>query len=154
MVFERSFDYPLLNSLLTRPSIFPFLGDDFAPEIEDAEVIEDPALWYILAKLNNTPIGFFLFQPRTPILWEFHTVMPLNAKAMVAMQCLLENNGWLWKNTKCQRAETFVPSSNPIALRFGKRAGLKVFGVSPKSYLKEGILRDRILLGVSRPEEN
>jgi hypothetical protein len=149
--FERTYDYDLLNKLLVRdPQLYPFLGDDFAPSIEEASVGESPALWYIVAREGEELLGFWMFEPRSTILFEFHTIMPLDGRALRAFDELLGPDGWLWKNTPCVRAVTFVPDSNEIAHRFGLRAGLKAYGRNPKSYQKGGALQDLILLGISK----
>lgn len=149
--FDRTNDYDLLNKLLVRdPQLYPFLGDDFAPAIADAQVNENPSLWYILARQGEEILGFWQFEMRSQILMEFHTVMPLDGRALAAFDELLGADGWLWKNTPCVRAVTFVPESNPIAHRFGVRAGLKAFGRNPKSFQKAGVAQDLILLGISK----
>jgi hypothetical protein len=148
--FERSTDYELLGRLLRNPALYPFISDDFAPPIEAVEAVENPGLWYILASDERGLFGCYLFEPRSPILWEFHTVMPLNGRALTAMKALLGPSGWLWANTTCERAVTYVVESNPIALRFGLRAGLTVYGRNFKSYRKGGVLQDQILMGISK----
>lgn len=150
MQFERSTDYELLGSVLRTPALYPFISDDFAPAIEDVAAVENPGLWYILAKDQGDLLGFYLFEPRSPILWEFHTIMPLNARALIAMKELLGQGGWLWSHTPCLRAVTYVPEYNAVALRFGLRAGLTVYGRNPASYLRGGRLQDQILMGIAR----
>lgn len=150
MQFERSTDYELLGQLLRNPWLYPFISDDFAPAIEDVVAIENPGLWHILASDEQGILGCYVFEPRSPILWEFHTVMPLNSRALIAMRELLGQGGWLWSQTPCLRAVTYVAEYNSVALRFGLRAGLTVYGRNPKSYLKSGVLQDQILLGISK----
>jgi hypothetical protein len=70
---------------------------------------------------------------------------------MTAMRALLGPDGWLWQNSECLRAVTFVPEYNQIALRFGLRVGLEVWGRNPKSFLYDGVLQDTIFLGISKP---
>jgi hypothetical protein len=152
LTFERSTDYALLTSMLRNPSLFPFLGDDFSPPIAEACVVEFPGLWYILARDEGVPFGFWMCEPRSPILFEFHTVMPLDARALAAMKALLGPDGWLWANTECRRAVTYVAATNRIAFRFAIRAGLTIYGTNPMSYLLHGTLTDQILFGISKAE--
>jgi len=153
VTFERTVDYPLLNGMLRNcGSLYPFLCEDGAPPIEQAAVVEHPNLHYILAR-DEDLLGFYMFEPRTSVSWEFHTLMPLDGRALAAMRELLGADGWLWTNTNCRRATTYVAASNPLALRFGLRAGLKTFGRDPLSYFKSGELHDRILLGIGKPKD-
>jgi hypothetical protein len=153
MTFERTFEYGMLNELVRNPGLFPFLGDDFSASIEDAAVIENAAVWYILARDGGVLLGFWMFAPDNgnTITWAFHTVMALDRRALTAMHELLGPHGWLWKHTPCVRAVTSVVESNAIAHRFGLRAGLKAYGRNLKSYKKDGKLQDQILLGASKP---
>lgn len=151
MIFERSTNYSLLGSLLRDPGLYRFMADDFAPPVEEVTAAENEGLWYILARDGDGDLlGFYLFIPDSHIAWVFHTVMPLDARALIAMRELLGPDGWLWKHTPCLRANTYVPEHNKIALRFGMRAGLTVYGRDPRSYRKSGVLQDRILMGIGK----
>jgi hypothetical protein len=151
MTFERTADYSLLNGLLRNPALYPFLKDDDAVPIEEASVVEHPDLWFVLVRDEGEPLGFYYLIPKSRIVFEFHTVMRLNLRALAAMWAFLGPSGWLWKNSECVRAVTFVPEYNRIALRFGLRAGLEVYGRNPKSFLRDGALQDQILLGIGKP---
>lgn len=152
MQFERSFDYPLLGAFLRNPKLYPFISADGAPAIEDVEAVEHPDIWYILASEEGAPFGFWMFAPDNgnPVTWTFHTVMSLDGRALTAMKELLGQGGWLWKHTPCLRAVTNVSAVNRIAHRFGLRAGLTVYGINPRSYMKNGALQDQILMGISK----
>jgi hypothetical protein len=150
MTFERTADYALLNSILRNPALYPFLRDDDADPIEEACVVEHPDLWFILARDGEELLGFWMFQPRSRIKFEFHTVMPLDSRGLAATRELLGPGGWLWANTECLRAVTFVPEWNLIARRFGLRAGLKEYGRDTKCFMLNGILQDEILLGIGK----
>jgi len=157
LTFERTTDYALLNSILRNSSsLYPFLGDDFAPAIADAAVVEHPDLWYILAvdevSTGRLLLGFWMFHADNgnSITWAFHTAMPLDARGLTALRDMVGPDGWLWSHTPCLRAVTSVPEENAIARRFGLRAGLKVYGTNPNSYLKNGKLQSQILMGISK----
>ena len=153
MTFERTSDYGLLGALIRNPSLYPFFADDFSPPVEEAVAIENPGLWYILARDGEEVLGFWMFVPQNFICWDLHTVMPLDGLALAAMRELLGPGGWLWNNTPCLRVVTSVPAWNRIAHRFGLRAGLKEYGRNPDSYFKDGELYDQILMGVSKPKD-
>jgi hypothetical protein len=150
MTFERSTDFPLLTTFLRNPRLYPFLADDHSPAIEHVKMPRDRGLWCILARDAGVPFGFWLFVPRSVTLWEFHTVMPLDRRALCATRELLGPGGWLWSNTDCERAVTEVPEYNAIAARFGRRAGLTEYGRNPRSFKRRGQLQDLILMGISK----
>jgi hypothetical protein len=151
MTFERSTNYDLIGALIRNSKLWPFISDDFSPEMQDFEPDQNQDLWYVLAKDGDALLGLFALIPRSAIVYEFHSVMPLNPQALIAIRELLGPNGWLWNHTPCLRAITSVPEHNPIARRFGRRAGLEQFGFNPHSYLKNGTLQGQYLLGISKP---
>jgi len=151
--FERTSDYKIIGDLIRNPKLWPYLTDDFSPAMEDFQPTESPAIWYVLVRDGDELLGLFALVPQSTIVFEFHTVMPLNGRALKAFDELLGPGGWLWANTPCVRAVTFVAESNAIAHRFGIRAGLKAYGRNPLSYQKNGTLQDQILFGISKPKD-
>lgn len=59
---------------------------------------------------------------------------------------------WMFKHSPARRMIAKIPASNRLAIRFAKTCGLVQFGIDEKSYLKNGILRDRVCLGLSKEE--
>lgn len=147
---ERTADYALLTGLLRgHADLYRWISDDFSPPLEEAEIVEHPDLWYILARDGEGDLmGFFRLSPQTAICWELHTVMRLNGRALEAMKALFE---WIWARTEIMRIVTNVPSFNRVAQRFARRAGLKQYGLNEKSYRKDGQNHDQILFGITRP---
>jgi hypothetical protein len=151
ITFERTTDSALLKSILLRyPGIWEAMRDDFSPPAEEYVPYEGETLWYVLAREGAEPFGFFALFPESMTCMQLHTVMPLNSRAHNAITGLI---AWLWRQIpELARITTSVPACNDVALRFGLRAGLSLYGVNPCSFKKGGKLWDQILLGVTRPE--
>lgn len=152
MKFERSRDWPLIKAIVTHPAIYPYVGDDFAPDPDNWEPYQDESIWYVLVKDGEEVLGLWAFIPHNQICWDVHTCLLPNARGSRARQAAQELAPWFWENTTCERVITEVPEYNRIALMFAKRAGMEVYGTNPKSFKKDGRLHDLILLGMSRPQ--
>lgn len=150
--FEPTTDYEWIRRVVTNPKLWRMQCDDFAPAPEEYEPPKDPKLLYLLGREGRCPVGFWLFIPQNAICWEMHTcLLPHSWGRETGLPAAIAMLAWLWRNTPCQRLVTSVPSFNRLALQFGKRMGLAVYGTNERSYQKDGILHDQILLGVSRP---
>ncbi len=152
MTFERTRNWELIKRIVTHPKIYPHVSDDFCPPAEKWEPSHDESIWYVLCKDGEEVIALWLFMPHTQVCWQVHTcVLPAayGPRARAAVEALA---GWLWVNAPvCQRVVTDVPQYNRLAFRYALLAGMKEYGLNPKSYMKDGKLHDVILLGISRP---
>ena len=142
-----------MRYILTQPDIWPHIGDDFAGRPEDFQPPDDPRIRYLLATSGSSVLGLFTFLPQSRVTWEAHVAMLPEAFGKPAHQAAQAIVSWIWANTECRRIVAAVPQSNRRAVLYGIRSlGLRKFGVDEKSFLKGGVMRDRILLGISRPE--
>jgi hypothetical protein len=149
MTFERTHSLSLVRSILTKSGVWPYIGDDFAPNPESFRPNDDHRIWYVLA---DEVYGLFMFVPESPVCWQVHVAMLRGQKPEVTHQAGREIVPWVWENTGCRRIYASVPTSNRAAIRFGLRAmGLEIYGRNPASFMKHGQLWDQVLMGVSRP---
>lgn len=150
MTFERTKDYALVKKIATHPRVFPFISDDFSPSTEAYQPLEGEGIWYVLVKDGDELLGMWAFAMENGVCWKVHTCLLPNAWGARAKQAAREMAEWVWANTICQRIITDVPEENRLALKLAKEAGMIEFGRNPKSYMKDGILHDQILLGISK----
>lgn len=109
-----------------------------------------PAIWHVVVEDEGQVLGLWIVTPQGAACAEIHTcLLPCSygARASKAVKAAI---AWLFENSQFQRLFTNVPDYNRLALRFAKQAGMEVFGVNVRSYLKGGKLYDQILLGLSR----
>jgi RimJ/RimL family protein N-acetyltransferase len=165
ITFERSADFNLIHFILTHKRVYPHISDDHSPPAEEYQPIEHPAVWYVIAqdvdpKLSQDvdsdegpdTLGLWMFHPLNGICWEVHTALLPCAWGDVGLEAARQLPAWIWENTPCRRIVTNVPATNRLALHFAINAGMRVFGVNPASWLKDGKLCDQICLGIS-PQE-
>lgn len=151
IVFERTRNYELAREILTHPKIWPFISDDASPPVEDFQPVAHDAFWYVLAHYGDTLLGLWMFVPQNGVCYEVHTALLPVAWGLLGQSAARALPAWIWENTPCRRIVTNVPSSNRLALHFALKAGMKIYGVNEASYLKDGVLRDQVCLGLSKP---
>ena len=147
--FKRLNDYELIRETLTHPRIYKWLVDDGCPVREDFKLVKSKHIWYIGVYENETYLGLWMFYPHNSICWEVHTcLLPIAWGKSTEMG--KEMVTWLFNNTPCQRIITNVPTFNKLALILAINVGFKEFGRNVKSFIRNGILYDQIVLGMSK----
>ena len=152
MTFARTFDMELVRTIMTHPEIYPWISDDGCPPAEEFQPQEHSAIWYVQAMDASETLGIFVLSPQGVACWEFHTVLLPSAWgkcAVAAMKAMFE---WVWTNTPCRRLITNVPVNNRRARWIARAVGLTQFGLNPGSFLKDNVLYDQMLFGLSKPE--
>jgi RimJ/RimL family protein N-acetyltransferase len=148
---EPSRDFVLIRSILTDPRIYGHVACDSCPSPRDFHIQEDTPHLFVLLRVGGKPQGVWMFEKRGTE-YEVHTALKREAYGGVAHEGALRMAEWLWNNTDCERLTTRVPVQNRLALAFAKAAGMKEYGISEKSFLKNRIMHDQVLLALDRPE--
>lgn len=148
MRIARTHDMPLVRGILSHPAIWPYIHDD---GVTEPNPIDHEELYWLLVD-DGAPAGVFLLHPHNTVTYEIHTCLlprTWGGQSREAAQLVLR---WMFENTGCRKVITNVPADNPLALRFARRAGLKDEGVNRKSFLKNGVLLDQLVLGIMKEE--
>lgn len=153
MTYARLHDLNVIAETITHPRIYPFVSDDLSPSRESFIPCDHPSLYYLGAWDQQEYLGLWMLAPANSICWEVHTCLLPNAWGKRAIEATRGAIEHVWTETACQRIITVVPAYNSLALRLAEKAGMTRYGVNPKSFLKDGLLHDQILLGVSKPEK-
>ena len=110
--------------------------------------ISDESSWY-----RAEDFGVFLMVKQNMVTFEVHTCLLPNARGKT-VEIARDAIAYAWGHTEARRLITSVPAFNPLALRLAKKAGMTVFGINPNSFLKNNVLHDVTLLGISKPGES
>lgn len=148
---ERTFDYETIKRIVTHPQVYPFLSDDGSPPASEWQPTESETVYYVAASNHRGVVGVLIFTPHNSICYEGHSALlpsvwghgPEIGK--LAMR-------WMFENSPCRRLIGNAPSFNPRVLAYAKRSGMQPFGVNQKSFLKDGILYDQVVLGASKED--
>ena len=147
----RSRDYAAIRALATHPRIFPHVCDDFTSNPDEWKPIESELVNYLLATDKEGPFGFGIFIPDTWACWKSHTGFLPRSYGVVALTAFKEMLAWMWANSQARRLVGEIERGNTLAIRFACRAGFSIYGINRQSFLKGGVLRDRVCLGISKP---
>lgn len=147
---ERTHDMQLVKQAMTHPRVYPWLIDDTCPPADSFKPIDHPNIAYISVRVNGEPGGVFMFVQTNGCTMEVHTALLPNAWGATALEAQQKACGWVWDNTRAERIITQVPADNTLARRYAERAGFAVYGINPRSFLRNGQLHDIVLLGISR----
>jgi len=149
VVAKPIYDIELIAETMRHPRIWPSVSDDESPPPEDFEPIISDAVIYLGMFASGKFHGLFMLHPHNSVCWEVHTCLLPSAwgsAPVFAAECI----EWVFGNTECQRLITNIPSNNPLAARLAASVGMMKFGTNPKSFLKNGILLDQHMLGISK----
>lgn len=147
--FRRTRDFDTVHSMLTVPSAYEQLGDDFVPPVEEFRVNDHPHIWYVLVTSADGPIGLFTLCPANAVCWELHVVMMPWARTAEKWAAARRLPYWLAANTPCRRLTAAVPASNWPAIVYGTHGiGLRYVGRQPAAFQKGGKLQDLVILGM------
>jgi hypothetical protein len=147
--FVRTVDYSFIKGVLTHPTIYPHIGDDFAPTPKLFEPNQDERIWYLAILDDNRTIGLAMFVPRSRVLYEVHLSLYRNRRRR-GVSILTAALRWMFDSSEAQRIIAEVPACNRLAVRLAGQV-MTHFGSNSRSFLKHGALENLILFGISKP---
>jgi hypothetical protein len=149
--FRRTTDYELVRQILTANArSYDAMCEDGSPRREEFRPIEHPAIWYVVAGSDAGVVyGLFMFVPQNAICYEVHNCFLPRAWGRQALEAGRGASGWMFANSPCRRIVGATPAYLRLALAFAKRSGMVEYGINPKAFLKNGVLHDLILTGIS-----
>lgn len=136
-----------VKMVITHPQIYPYVTDDGSPPVEEYEPSANAA--HLLVWCGSDLLGLFVLVPQNSVTVEVHTCLMPIARGERAAAAAKELIRWVWSNTTFKRLVTNVPGYNRLALRFALAAGMTKYGTNTRSYMKNGVLWDQIMLGLS-----
>ena len=148
----RSRDYAAIRALCTHPRIFDQISDDYTADPAKWKPIESELVTYLLATDEQGPFGFGIFIPQTHVQFSAHMGFLPRSWGADARHSFERMLGCMWANSTARRIVGEIRRDNLLAIRFARRAGFAIYGINPKSYLKNGVLLDQVCLGISKPE--
>lgn len=138
----------LVAEIIGHPAIWPHIHEDGTDTPEPFD--HDGFHWLLVS--DDHPAGVFLVHAVRTACFEVHTcLLPRiwGAGSADAARLLI---GHVFNQLGAKKLVTNVPASNRPALRFAKASGLQVEGINRASYLKNGVMQDQIMLGITDKE--
>jgi hypothetical protein len=141
----------LIRNIVTSPRVYPWVSDDYSPAPTDWKPIDNAHTKYFAVRNTADVVGLLILIPQSAVCWKVHVCMLPEGYGAPARDAMREMFAWVWHNTPCVRIIGEVPEHHRKAARFAVRSGMKQFAVNPKSWIKNGVLQDLILFGISKP---
>lgn len=148
MRISRTHDMALIASIMGHPAVWPHIHEDGAEA--PAPVVHDSLHWMLIS--DDQPAGVFLVHPVRAACYEVHTcLLPRiwGKGAAEAARLLIDH---VFNGIGARKLITNVPASNRPALRFAKASGLQIEGVNRASFLRNGVMEDQTMLGITYKE--
>lgn len=144
-VFETK-DEEKIYRVLKDPEIYDRITDDGAVSVDEftAPILNDV---YYLTDENNIGLVFYHWVNSVTLQGHIQILKEYRGQAMEFGKGALK---WAWDNTEAQKITIFIPELYRDVIGFVKKFGFQQEGVSKGSYMKNSVLYDRILLGLSR----
>lgn len=150
MKLMRTRDMVLVESIVRHPAIWPHVHDDGAADWRPIDC--DGLDWMLVTLDDGSPAGVFMVHGLNSYCREMHScLLPRmwGSEAAQAAQMLLS---WAFTDTMCEKMVTNVPAYNRAALRFAKAGGMTQEGINRASFMRNGVMIDQIMLGITKPE--
>ena len=143
-------DISFVNLVLGDDSIYPHNIDDFNDDSlrwRHGEIlINNPAMWVIIANVYTVVV----FSPINSVMFDIHTSILPDGRGSFGACAVKEAIEWIFNNTQAVKVIGFIPSFNHRALKYAKLCGFQQEGVVKKSYQKNGILYDQVVIGTGK----
>lgn len=149
----RTFDVGLVYQIMTSPEIWAVVAEDgqdamtYTPDVTSA--------CYLAVYADESLVALYIFRRINGVTLEGHAqVLPQYRKrySIATGEKVLE---WVWANAPwCHKINAWVPTIYPNVRDFAERLGFQQEGINSQSYLKNGTLHDRWLLGLTRSEND
>lgn len=150
ITFTVTRDKKLIHAIVTDPAMWSKIADDSVTDPNLFFVSLEPRFVWILVQDAGVNMGLFLAEKRNYIMYEVHTMLLREAYGN-ALLIAKEGLKWAFENLiNCKRIITLVPSYNLLADRLCKNAGLQFIGLNRDSYMRNGVLYDTKLYGISK----
>lgn len=147
MIISETKDIELIDRILRDPEIYDRITDDRSPDIEDFEPIPPSDYVYYLTDEQNIGLIFYHWKNGVTLEGHVHVLKEHREKAMTFSQKALK---WTWANTEALKIIVNIPTLYPDVIKFVEKNGFEMEGLHKGSYLKNSVLYDLALLGLSR----
>jgi len=149
LIIQRIYDVDFIKSIAAMP--------EFLNNAEDGMTIDkyqpDMRSAWLLITDNNDIIGLAQLKPLNSIVLEFHPQVFKKHRAKYNKAFFYETYKWILVNaTKYQKLNATIPVVYKHLKRFVLSVGFVLEGVDRKSYIKDGIVVDRWIFGMTREE--
>lgn len=153
MTYARTTNLELVRGVATHASQIRMSSED-ATRVATWSPTDDDRVYFLTVRDGGEEselYGVVTLLPQNSICFELHVAfLPVAwGKTRPALAGAI---AWAWRETPARRIVASIPRYNRLAIKLARDVGMTQFGTNAKSFLKNGILHDQILLGISPKE--
>lgn len=148
MIIERTFDYELVDSILTHPEIYKTIAPDHAPSPKEFKATRHESVLYLIGTSEKGVVGLFTLKPKNRYVYHGHVQVLPEMRKEYSIEFGESLRVWIEKNTIIKRVSAEIPHLYPNVKDFALKMGFEIEGINRKSYLKHGELHDQWYLGL------
>jgi hypothetical protein len=142
-------DIEQVERVLKSDEIYSCITDDGSLPVEEftiKAVLENELCYFLMPNENM----LVMMQPINSITYDCH-VNVLNAgRNETLIKESRKTLDYIFSQTPCRKMIAWIPFKYENVARYATRIGMEIEGVSKQSYLKDGILYDRYLFGLTK----
>jgi RimJ/RimL family protein N-acetyltransferase len=133
----------VIENIVLHPKVMPWLTDDNS---DNYEVIIHPQIYYLVNEENS---GVLRIDKMNSVTCSGHlaTLPSLWGNGHAFVQEALD---WVFVNTFYQKIVGIIPAYNERVIKLVKDLNFKQEGVLTKSFLKNWVLADQLIFGLSK----
>lgn len=152
MKFERTNDIELVATIARHSKLYRVSSDDYSPPPHEWSPLQHESIWHVLCWDDKELLGMFVFIPESRICFRIHVCLLPAAYGERSARAGRAVTRWIFENSPVLRLTGSIPKYNSLALRFARLCNWNQFGINEKSHMKNGVLHDQLLFGISRSE--
>ena len=152
MIIERTRDIDIINSIMFDDDIFDTVSEDGATkERQRFDVYNE---YWLKVLVNNEVVGLYNLHHTNQSTLEAHVHILKRFRGDHSVNSILKAYEWLVENcgSEVVKFTSSIPVIYPNVLRFCLSNGFTHEGVNRKSYLKNGIVHDVDMVGITMKE--
>ena len=143
-------DIDIVYRIMTDKDVYDSMSDDGCGFDLSKEAIKKILINDKIYVLHPNEFTIFLWMPDNHCTCWVHTAILKEGRGKKAIIAGKKAIRWMFENTKYLKLITWIPSFNKQAELYSKWCGFIKEGCSKKSFLKNGILYDQYLYGLTK----
>ena len=151
MIAERTYDTDLIRSIALIPEIWDELCED-GQESKDFIPYTKSDCWLKMCKGNNV-VGVFMFEKNNETTLQVHTAILPKYRGKISREAGKAHLKWVYENVpSCNKIVASIPTIRRHVKLYANMLGYKDEGLNRASFMKNGLIHDQWMLGITRDE--
>lgn len=152
MIIERTRDIDLINTVMFNDDIFDVISEDGVEK--DRQRFDVYNEYWLKVMVNNELIGVYNLHHTNTSTLEAHVHILPEFRGSHSQDSILKVYEWLFKNCGDEVVKFIsnIPVIYPNVLKFCLSNGFTHEGINRKSYLKNGVVHDVDMVGITKEE--